>query len=156
MGNRMELVAGDLQEILVHVGTGDRDALRDPARFGAWLSLSGMDPTWLDLFAEAARVTTDTDGPRDFLDARIEVAPSDDATALTVERVDPTWVRAVAAIPDAALDGVAGRWIDRLDDEIGPLGSEEKPWIRELVGQLVVFCRQADRHPDVVFLWELS
>ena len=34
---------------------------RDTQRFRAYLSLSGgMDPTWLDLFAEAARSATGT------------------------------------------------------------------------------------------------
>ena len=121
----------------------------------AYLSLSGgMDPTWLDLFAEAARDATERDVPSDFIDARIELGPTDGVT-LSVERVDPGWVTAVAAIPDAAFDSVAGRWIDRLEEELGHLPREEKPWIRELVGRVVVFCRTADRAPDVAFVWEL-
>ena len=49
----MELVAGDVQEILIVIGTDDRDALSDANRFRAYLSLSGgMDPTWLDYFAD--------------------------------------------------------------------------------------------------------
>ena len=155
MGSRMELVAGDAQAILVVIGTDDRDALRDADRFGAYLSLSGgMDPTWLDLFAEAARAATERDVPPDLIDARIELGPPDDRS-LTVERVDPGWVSAVAAIPDAALDALAGRWIDRLEEEFGDLPGEEKPWIRELAGRVVAFCRAADRAPDVVFVWEL-
>ena len=43
----------------------------------------------------------------------------------------------MAAIPDLTLDGVAGRWIDRLEEELGELPREEKPWIRELAGDLV-------------------
>jgi hypothetical protein len=155
MGTRMELVAGPAPDILELAGTSDRASLADPDRFVAYLSLSGgMDPTWLDLFAEAARVATARDVPNDFIDARIELGPADEA-ALSVERVDPAWVMAVAAIPDAVLDGVAGRWIDRLEEELGPLPREEKPWIRELAGRLVSFCRIADRAPDVVFVWEL-
>jgi hypothetical protein len=155
MGTRMELVAGPAPDILELAGTSDRASLADPDRFVAYLSLSGgMDPTWLDLFAEAARVATARDVPNDFIDARIELGPADEA-ALSVERVDPAWVMAVAAIPDAVLDGVAGRWIDRLEEELGPLPREEKPWIRELAGRLVAFCRVADRAPDVVFVWEL-
>jgi hypothetical protein len=155
MGTRMELVAGPAPDILELAGTEDRAALADPDRFVAYLSLSGgMDPTWLDLFAEAARVATARDIPSDFIDARIELGPADEA-ALSVERVDPAWVMAVAAIPDAVLDGVAGRWIDRLEEELGALPREEKPWIRELAGRLVAFCRAADRAPDVVFVWEL-
>lgn len=151
----MELVAGNAQEILVRLGTDDRAALADRERFLAYLSLSGgMDPTWLDLFAEAARGATDLDAPADFIDARIELAPTD-AAALTVERVDPGWISAVAAIPDGALDAVAGRWIDRLEEELGDLPREEKPWIRDLAGRVVAFCRDADQAPDVVFVWEL-
>jgi hypothetical protein len=156
----MELVAGDVQAILVVVGTGDRDALSDASRFSAYLSLSGgMDPTWLDLFAEAARAATERDAPTDFIDARIELGASESAPAdgaeLSIERVEPAWISAVAAIPDATLDGVAGRWIDRIEEELGALPREEKPWIRELAGDLVRFCRTADRGAEVVFLWAL-
>ena len=160
MGSRMELVAGDAQAILVVVGTGDRDALSDRTQFSAYLSLSGgMDPTWLDLFAEAARAATERDAPTDFIDARIELGASESAPAdgaeLSIERVEPAWISAVAAIPDVTLDGVAGRWIDRIEEELGALPREEKPWIRELAGDLVRFCRTADRAPDVIFLWAL-
>jgi hypothetical protein len=161
MGSRMELVAGDVREILVAVATDDREAFSDAGRFHAYLSLSGgMDPTWLDLFAEAARATMEQDAPIDFIDARIELGGNEPAADepgadLTVERVDPTWISAVAAIPDVTLDGVAGRWIDRLEEELGTLPREEKPWIRELAGHLIRFCRTADRAPDVVFLWSL-
>jgi hypothetical protein len=157
----MELVAGDAQAILVVVGTGDRDALSDATRFSAYLSLSGgMDPTWLDLFAEAARAATERDAPTDFIDARIELGGSqstsgDDGAELSIERVEPAWISAVAAIPDMTLDGVAGRWIDRLEEELGALPREEKPWIRGLAGDLVRFCRTADRASDVLFLWAL-
>ena len=156
----MELVAGDMQAILVVVGTGDRDALSDMTRFSAYLSLSGgMDPTWLDLFAEAARASTERDAPTDFIDARIELGASESAPAdgaeLSMERVEPAWISAVAAIPDATLDGIAGRWIDRIEEELGALPREEKPWIRGLAGDLVRFCRTADRGADVVFLWAL-
>jgi hypothetical protein len=161
MGSRMELIAGDAREILVAVGTDDGDALREPGRFDAYLSLSGgMDPTWLDLFAEAVRSATERDTPIDFIDARIELGGSEPAADepvadLTVERVDPAWISAVAAIPDITVDGLAGRWIDRLEDELGALSGEEKPWIRELAGDLIQFCRKADRAPDIVFLWSL-
>ncbi|HET9757700.1 MAG TPA: hypothetical protein VFP66_14430 [Candidatus Limnocylindrales bacterium] len=151
----MELVAGHAQEILIAVGTEDRDSFDDRGRFPAYLSLSGgMDPTWLDLFAEAARSATDREVPPDLIDARIELGPAD-GRALTVERVDPGWVSAVAAVPDAVLDALAGRWIDQLEEEFGDLPREEKPWIRELAGRVVAFCRAADRAPDVVFVWEL-
>jgi hypothetical protein len=158
MGARMELVAGDLRSVLVALSTGDREALRDQTRFEAYLSLSGgMDPTWLDLFAEAVRLALDSEAPTDFLDARSELdGAGETADPMTVERVDPGWITAVASVPDPAIDGVAGRWIDRLEEEFGALHSEEKPWIRALAGQVVEFCRHADRAPDVVFVWALG
>jgi hypothetical protein len=148
-------------EILIVVGTDDAAALGDASRFRAYLSLGGgMDPTWLDWFAEAAREATRQDAPADFIDARNELGtgPERDGeptTDLTIERVDPAWISAVAAIPDVALDGVAGGWIARIEEELGALAREEKPWIRELTGNVVQFCRAADRAPDVVFLWQL-
>jgi hypothetical protein len=155
MGTRMELVAGGVPEILELVGADDRAALADLARVAAYLSLSGgMDPTWLDLFAESARAATNLDAPTDFIDARIDLGASS-GSERTVERVDPTWISAVASIPDASVDALAGRWIDRLEDELGDLPSEEKPWIRDLAGRVVAFCRAADQGADVVFIWEL-
>jgi hypothetical protein len=151
----MELVAGDVAEILEIVAADDRAALADPARFAAYLSMSGgMDPTWLDLFAESARLATDLETPADFIDARIDLGVGD-GSERTVERVDPTWISSVAAIPDASLGAIAGRWIDRLEDEFGELPRDEKPWIRELAGRIVAFCRAADQGADVVFVWEL-
>ena len=35
------------------------------------------------------------------------------------------------------------------------LPREEKPWIRDLAGQVVGFCRTADAAPDVLFAWSL-
>lgn len=158
MGTRMELVAGDAQDILLVIGTNERDALRDADRFRAYLSLSGgMDPTWLDLFADAARGATELDSPGDFLDARIELdGPAAEDDALVIERVDPVWITAVARIPDASLDRLAGRWIDRIEEEFGALPREEKPWIRDLAAQVLAFCRRADRANDVLFVWALT
>ena len=154
MGTRMELIAGPVPEILEVLGGEDQAGVGTPGRFEAYLSLSGgMDPTWLDLFAESARVATNLDAPVDFIDARIELGVSN-GSERTVERVDPSWISAVAAIPDVAVDRLAGRWIDRLEDELGELQPDEKPWIRELAGRVVAFCRSAAR-VDVVFVWEL-
>ena len=152
----MELIAGDARDILVVLGAAQMDGLvpeRD--RYHAHLSLGGgIDPTWLDLFSEAARVTLDADAPSDFIDARFELGAADDA-GLTVERVDPAWVTSVAMIADTSIDALAGSWIDRLEEELGALPREEKPWIRDLAGQIVAFCRIADRAPDVIFVWAL-
>ena len=157
----MELVAGDVQDILVLLGSGRSGDLGDGQRFAAYLSLSGgMDPTWLDFFAESARAATNREAPSDFMDACSDLGGAEGASGeptseLRIERVDPGWISAVAAIPDVMLGGVAGRWIDRLEEELGALPRDEKPWIRQLTGNLVEFCRKADRAPDVVFLWSL-
>lgn len=152
----MDLVAGDAREILLAIGTNDLGALDDRARFPAHVALGGgLDPTWLDLFAEAARSVVGSDGPGDFLDARIELdGPGDDETG-SIERVDPAWIEAVARIPESRVGAVASRWIDLVEEELGGLASDEKPWIRDLTGRLVAFCRAADRAPDVLFAWSL-
>jgi len=161
----MDLVAGEQQEILVAIGTDDLAGLADRRRFAAHLGLgAGLDPTWLDLFSEAARSVTGTDQPQDFLDARRELdsvgaggpgSRSGDAADRTIERVDPRWVEAIARLDDSQIDRLAGRWIDLLDEELGPLPREEKPWIRQLAGELVGFCRAAQRAPDILFAWSL-
>ena len=157
MRRLMDLVAGDAREILLAVGTDDTVGLDDRARFRAHLALGGgLDPTWLDLFSEAARTVTGQSEPMDFLDARLEMdgAGSDD-DALTVERVDPSWITAVARISDASVGSIAGRWIDLVEEELGMLPREEKPWIRDLAAQVVTFCRTADAAQDVLFVWSL-
>jgi hypothetical protein len=156
MSRLMDLVAGDAPDILMVIGLDDMIALDDKRRFPAHLALgSGLDPTWLDLFAEAARTVTGGDGPADFIDARLELEAPGDGDDRSIERVDPSWISAVAMIPDADLDGIAGRWIELVEDELGALPREEKPWIRDLAGRIVVFCRAADRAPDVLFAWSL-
>ena len=151
---RMELIAGDARDILVLLGASEVGGAAGRDRFAAYLPLGGaMDPTWLDLFAEAVRVTLDTEDPVDFIDARIDLGAEDSGT--TIERVDPVWTGAIARLPDTRLDAVTGRWIDRLEEEIGALPREEKPWIRDLAGQIVAFCRVADRERDVVFVFSL-
>jgi hypothetical protein len=42
-----------------------------------------------------------------------------------------------------------------VEEELGELPREEKPWIRELAGQVIGFCRVADRSRDVLFTWSL-
>jgi len=155
MSRLMDLVAGNAPDILMVIGLDDIVALDDRRRFPAHLALgSGLDPTWLDLFAEAARTVTGADGPTDFIDARLELdAPDHDER--TVERVDPSWITSVAMISETDLGAIAGRWIELVEDEIGELPREEKPWIRDLAGRIVVFCRAADRAPDVLFAWSL-
>ena len=156
MGARMDLIAGDAREILLVIGLDDPEAFDDPTRFSAHLSLGGgLDPTWLDLFAEATRTVTGSSEPTDLLDARLELDGPGEAGDRTIERIDPTWITAVARVPDASLDAIAGRWIALVEEELGVLPREEKPWIRDLTSQVVRFCREADRAPDVLFAWSL-
>ncbi|MDQ2965483.1 MAG: hypothetical protein M3R57_06515 [Chloroflexota bacterium] len=156
MGALMDLVAGESREILLAIAVDDWAGLADPSRFDAHLSLGGgLDPTWLDLFSEAARSTTRRDGPTSFLDARRELEGPGDVGDRTVERVDAEWVTAVARIADHEVDAVAGRWIDLIAEELGDLPREEKPWIRSLAADIVAFARAADRSPSVLFAWSI-
>ena len=152
----MDLVAGDERAILLAISVEDWAGLDDHARFDAHLSLGGgLDPTWLDLFSQAVRTVRGSDDPVDFLDARRELEGPDGGGDRVIERVDPAWIGAIARLSDRAVDGVAGRWIDLVEEEFGELPREEKPWIRQLAGDLVAFARRADRSADVVFAWAL-
>jgi len=152
----MDLIAGDSRQILLAIAVEDWAGLADPSRFDAHLSLGGgLDPTWLDLFSEAARTTTRREDPGSFLDARRELDGPGDVGDRTVERVDHEWVTAVALIADREVDAIAGRWIDLIEEELGDLPREEKPWIRSLAGDIVAFARAADRSSAVLFAWSL-
>ena len=152
----MDLVAGDSQEILLAVAVDDLVAFEDRRRFPAHLTFGGaIDPTWLDLFSQAARAVTGGDDPVDFLEARAELEGPGDAAERTVERVDPGWITAVAMLEDRHLDAITGRWIDLLEEEIGELPREEKPTIRVFARQIVDFARDADRAPTVILAWSL-
>jgi hypothetical protein len=138
MGALMDLVAGDDREILLAISVDDWASFADRSRFDAHLPLGGgIDPTWLDLFSEAVRTVTKRDDPADFLDARRELEGPGDLGERTV------------------VDAVAGRWIDLIEEELGDLPREEKPWIRTLAGDIVVFARTADRSAAVLFAWSL-
>ncbi len=156
MGALMDLIAGDEPAILVAISTDDLAGLSDQGRFAAHLSLgAGLDPTWLDLFSEAARSVTDSAEPIDFIDARRELDGPGDVGGRTVERIDPRWIEAIARLSEHDLLAVAGHWLDLLDEEYGELPREEKPWIRQLAGEIVRFCQSAERAPDVIFAWSL-
>jgi hypothetical protein len=156
MGALMDLVAGDAREILLAIAVEDWAGLDDRNRFDAHLSLGGgLDPTWLDLFAEAVRTVARSDGPADFIDARRELDGSAEAADRVIERVDPSWIDAIARLPDRHIDAVAGRWVDLVEEELGMLPREEKPWIRQLASDLVDFARAADHSSDVLFAWSL-
>jgi hypothetical protein len=156
MSALMDLIAGSEREILLAISVEDWAGFDDKSRFEAHLALGGgLDPTWLDLFSEAVRVVTGGDGPADFIDARRELDGPSEEVDRVVERVDPTWIAAIARLPDNDVDAVAGRWIDLVEEELGFLPREEKPWIRQLAGDIVAFARAADRSPDVLFAWSL-
>ena len=154
MGSLMDLVAGDARDIVLALSIDDVAAFDDPDRFVAHLPLGGgLDPTWLDLFAEAVRSVTGSDEPGDFLDARAEIPDAGEMVERIVERVDGDWIEAVGRVPDDQVDALAGRWIGLLEEELGLLPREEKPWIRDLAGRIVPFSRQSDGARDIVFAW---
>ncbi|HEX5825104.1 MAG TPA: hypothetical protein VFY18_11655 [Candidatus Limnocylindrales bacterium] len=156
MAALMDLVAGDARQILLAIAVEDWAAFDDGSRFDAHLALGGgLDPTWLDLFSEAIRTVTGSDGPTDFIDARRELDGPADAVERVIERVDPAWIEAVARLADRDLDAIAGRWIDLVEEELGFLPREEKPWIRQLAGDIVQFARAAAHSTDVLFAWSL-
>jgi hypothetical protein len=156
MAALMDLIAGDERSILLAISVEDWAGLNDRSRFDAHVSLGGgLDPTWLDLFSEAVRSVTGGDQPTDFIDARRELDGPGEAGDRVIERVDPVWIGAIARLSDRTVDSVAGRWVDLIEEELGFLPREEKPWIRQLAGDLVQFARAADRSPDVLFAWAL-
>jgi hypothetical protein len=156
MGALMDLIAGDAREILLALTVDDWAALADRSRVDAHLSLGGgLDPTWLDLFSEAVRTVTGGDTPADFIDARRELDGPGQLAERSIERVDPSWLSAVARLADRDVDAIAGRWIDLVEEDLGELPRDEKPWIRELAGEIVRFARAADRSRDVLFAWSL-
>lgn len=156
MGALMDLVAGDAREILLAISIDDLGAFDDRSRFDAHLSLGGgLDPTWLDSFSEAVRNVTGGDGPTNFLEARLELDGSHDLGERVVERIDPAWIEAIASLPDRDVDAIAGAWVDLVEEELGFLPREEKPWIRQLAGDLVAFARAAEGSRDILFAWSL-
>jgi hypothetical protein len=153
----MDLVAGDAREILLAIGVDDWAGLRDPRRFVAYISLGGgLDVTWLDLFAQAAREVSGGDTPGPFSEATLTLESRlAAASERTVERVDPHWIDDVALLPEAHLDRIAARWIDLIECEECDVEPDEKPMLRELAGDLVAFCRRAEGAEDVLFAWSL-
>ncbi len=156
MGFLMDLVAGDSRAILLAISLDDWAGLADPERFDAHLALGGaMDPTWLDLFSEAVRGVTGSAEPVDFIDARRDLNGTTEVGERTVERVDPAWITGLARVADRDVDAIAGRWIELVEEEFGALPREEKPWIRQLAGDLITFGRKADQSAAVILAWSL-
>src|SRR6266496_6196458 len=97
----MELVAANQRTIRELVARSDASTLADSPGVTAHLALGGgLDATWLDLFSEACRAVTGTLEPRNFLDARSDLDVPDGNGDVTVERVDPAWIDAVAALDE--------------------------------------------------------
>jgi hypothetical protein len=154
MGSLMDLVAGEARDIVLALSIDDVTAFDDRDRFVAHLPLGGgLDPTWLDLFSEAVRSVTGNAEPSDFLDARTELEGMAVSVERIVDRVDPEWIECVGQVSDDLLGPLAGRWIELLEEELGLLPREEKPWIRDLAGRIVGFSREASEARDVVFAW---
>ena len=119
MSSLMDLVAGDVRDIVLALSVDDMAAFDDPDRFVAHLPLGGgLDPTWLDLFSEAVRSVTGSEELEDFLDARSDLEGAASVERI-VDRVDPAWIEAVARLPDVQLGALAGRWIELLEEELG-------------------------------------
>jgi hypothetical protein len=117
MGFLMDLVAGDSKAILLAIAVDDWASFADRERFDAHIALGGgMDPTWLDRFSEAVRSVSESDEPVDFIDARRELDGPADVGERTVERVDPSWVAAIARVRDHDIDALAGRWIELIEE----------------------------------------
>ena len=161
MGILMDLVAGDAREILLAVGLEDWLGLSDRSRFHAHISLGGgMDPSWLDLFARAAREATGSDTPGSFsyaacpLESRLQTRLASIGDR-TVERVNPHWIDAVARLSEGQVDRIAARWIDLSDGEECPVDPEEKPMLRQVAGDLIDFCRRAEGAEDVLLAWTI-
>lgn len=156
MGALMDLVAGDTREILLAMAVDDWQAFGDPHRFVAHLSLGGgLDPIWLDLFAEAARDAVGSPEPSSFAEACYPLEGPGDVGDRSVERVDRHWLESVALLPHDCLDHVASRWIELIEQEERDVDAEEKPMLRSLAAEIVGFARRAEDAEDVLFAWSM-
>ena len=157
MTRLMDLVAGDAQEILLAIGTrrpGRRSTIGGGSPAHVALG-GGLDPTWLDLFAEAARSVIGRDGPR--TSSTPGSSSTDRARTRTGDRarrsrLDRRPSRASRSARSTRSPRAGSTW-SRRSSASSP--RDEKPWIRDLAGELVAFCRAADRAPDVLFAWSL-
>ena len=154
MGSLMDLVAGDARDILLALSVDDIGRVRragpvrraPAARRRARPDLARpvlRGRAVGDRAGRPGRLPRRADRPRRRPGERERI----------VERVDKAWIAAVAGVPDELLGALAGRWIGLLEEELGLLPREEKPWIRDLTAQIVDFARRSDSARDVVFAW---
>lgn len=151
-GANLDLVAGEVREILLTLAVGDRAALVDPDRFVAYLPLGDLDPAWLDALTDALGDR----GSRDPGSFRAALRPLGDRLAAALEEdvglVDPSWLEAFADLDEAALEPIARRWlaaIGGLDETTVEAGRVEVELAVELLGAVVRFARRA-RAADTV------
>ena len=153
----MDLVAGDAQDILLAITHG-RPGRRSRTGGGSrrtWRSAAGSTRPGSTCLPRRPGAWSATTGPGDFLDARIEL-DGPGRGRRTVDRARRSGLgQAVGRIPERQVDAIASSWIDLRRGRARGLARDEKPWIRELAGRLVAFCRAADRAPDVLFAWSL-
>ena len=118
----MDLVAGDAREIVLALSIDDIAAFDDPDRFVAHLPLGGgLDPTWLDLFSEAVRSVTEQRRPGR-LPRRADRARGRRGERRADRRARRRRLgrRRSPASPTSSSARSPGRWIDLLEEELGP------------------------------------
>ncbi|MFM2105085.1 MAG: hypothetical protein RL338_117 [Chloroflexota bacterium] len=152
----LDLLAGDARGILLTLALEDDD-LRDHGALDAHVSLPGwLDEDGLDAFASAVRHVVDTAEPASFTDACRPLDGPDWAGGRALERLDPSWLEAVARIPDDRLDEVADRWLALLDGlPRRPGVSPDGDGTRLATTRIVEFARLAAGSPDVLLGWSL-
>ena len=136
---RMELIAGDARDILVVLGpprSASRRRGSDSAPTCRWAARSTR-PGWTCSPRRPGRPHRGDAGRLHRRPARARRRRT--RATLTIERVDPAWITAVAGLPETSIDAhrrAAGSTASRRRS--ADLPREEKPWIRELAGQVVV------------------
>lgn len=152
----IDLLAGELREILLALALEDADGLRDDGALEAHLALPAwLDEAALDDFSAAVRhalrddASRAADAPGAFTAACEPLDAPGWAGERTLDRVDRAWVAAVGAVPDELLEAVATRWSTAL------AGSADAPDVRLETARIVAFARRAEDAPDVLLGWTL-
>lgn len=139
-GSSLELVAGEVREVLLALAVGDRDGLADPDRFVAYLPLGALDPAWLDALTLAVHHHRGI-GPTSFR-AALRPLAGDLVRSLEEEvgLVDPVWLEAFADLDEAACEPLARTWLATV---VGHPEAIDVALAAELVGTIVRFARRA-------------